>query len=293
MLARPHSSASRDGRPEVALASAHVLSSHGQSFSRAHFEVAALRRERAFTSRSRAPQRLAVAAHRARARILILRLLRLPRRSLAPTSAPSRWPPSAASTRDRRSVPAVLARPLQHLEVAGFRRRACAPRAAVFARPPGGGRPSPRTRTCPCPKEIPACAKPSTIRDLQLAAAALRRRSFFRTRRRRHLSVLRYPRSAASSSLNSSTLRPVASTASRMPLLTARRPARSLGSGSFAKTWVVTMSLRRPGIATRIATLACWVEVMVDDGAVVRVVVCASRERPRACCVSCAANPEP
>ena len=72
--------------------------------------------------------------------------------------------------------------------------------------------------------------------------------------------------------------------ASRMPLLTARSTARSVGSGSFAKTWVVTMSLRRPGIATRIATLACWVEVMVDDGAVVRVVVCVSRKTARVLC---------
>ena len=44
------------------------------------------------------------------------------------------------------------------------------------------------------------------------------------------------------------------------------------------------MSLRRPGIATRIATLACWVEVMVDDGPVVRVVVCVSRKTARVLC---------
>jgi hypothetical protein len=45
------------------------------------------------------------------------------------------------------------------------------------------------------------------------------------------LSVLRYPRSAASFHLNPFIFRPVASTASRIPRLTARSTARSAGSG--------------------------------------------------------------
>jgi hypothetical protein len=64
------------------------------------------------------------------------------------------------------------------------------------------------------------------------------------------LSVLTYPRSTASSSSNSSTFRPVASTASRMPLLTARSTARSAGSGRCFSTIETATSKGKPGIAT-------------------------------------------
>ena len=49
---------------------------------------------------------------------------------------------------------------------------------------------------------------------------------------------------------NSSTFRPVASTASRMPLLTARSTARSAGSGRCFSTIETATSKGRPGIAT-------------------------------------------
>ena len=71
---------------------------------------------------------------------------------------------------------------------------------------------------------------------IRAAAAQRRRSSDSRPLRRRHLSVLRYPRQAAPYSSNSSTFRPVASTASRMPLLTARSTARSAGSGRCFST---------------------------------------------------------
>ena len=92
----------------------------------------------------------------------------------------------------------------------------------------------------------------NSARSPLLAAAAHRRYSSRRRpRRRRHLSVLRYPRNAASSSSSiSSTFRPVASTASRIPRLTPRSTARSAGSGTCSSTRETATSKGRPGNAT-------------------------------------------
>ena len=127
----------------------------------------------------------------------------------------SRWPPFAASAH----VLAFHGQPFARAHCSTSRWPCFAAYSHVLA---SHGHPSARNAFTPS-------------RSPFLAAAAHRRRSSRRRpRRRRHLSVLRYPRLAASRSPKLSTFRPVASTASRMPLLTARRFARSAVSGRLS-----------------------------------------------------------
>ena len=153
---------------------------------------------------------------------------------------------------------AVLARTLQSLEVAAIRRERARPPRSTGSRSRApisasrGGRPSRRVRARPpVPGKFSARNAFNASRS---PSSPLRRRGDARRqsrpRRRRHLSVLTYPRSAASSSSNSSIFRPVASTASRMPLLTARSTARSAGSGRWFSTRDTATSKGRPGKAT-------------------------------------------
>ena len=176
----------------------------------------------------------------------VVALRRFPARLLVPRAvvrarhfSTSRWPPLAAYAPSSSPRTCILARPLQHLEVAAIRReraRPLVPRAAVLARPLQHVEVAALRRgpACPLvPRKFSARrgAFSASRSPIRAAARQRRRSSDSRPRRRRPRGVLRYPRRAASYSLNSSTFRPVASTASRMPLLTARSTARSSGSG--------------------------------------------------------------
>ena len=127
-FSRAHFSTSR--WPRSAAHRAHVSSSHGQPFARAHFSTSRwppLTATCARPSSTRLPRAHEPSARRARRAA--------PR---APTSAPrgGRPPPPTRTSLVPRAV--VLARPLQHLEVAALRRRLArllVPRAVVLARP--------------------------------------------------------------------------------------------------------------------------------------------------------------
>ena len=126
--------------------------------------------------------------------------------------------PSRKDTRFLVPRAAVRARPLQHLEVAAPR-RVCA-------------------RTSPRPKEnspLEMSSTPRAVRPLLAAAAqtSVRSQSLRRPRECLSFSKLTYPSPAASSFETFLTSRPVASTASRMPRLTARSRPRSAGSGKL------------------------------------------------------------
>ena len=172
-FSRAHFSTSRWPPPA---ARAHVFSSHGQSFARAHF------------STSRRPRK------RPSAHVHLSHGQSFSRAHLST----SRWPPFAARARPTRPRAAVLARPLQHLEVATLRRpraRPLVPRAVVLARPlqhleVAAPR---RVRTCVRVPRAVVLARP--LEHLEVAAPR-RVRASFRSGPvvpRAHFSVSRWP----------------------------------------------------------------------------------------------------